>query len=92
MITQKRINKKKIRSFFKKAILTVDIKFEAIKIKITILIYYFDKFMTYFALLKSIMNTFLFFYYSLLAKYIGSSNASIFLIKISWAFVSNFII
>lgn len=82
MITQRRINKKKIRSLFKKAIAIPNIKSKVIKIKISILVYYPNKFMTYFVLSKLTINLFLSYFYSLLVKYVILSDISIFLIKI----------
>ena len=82
MIAQKKTNKKKIRSLFKEAILIPDIIFEAIKIKIPILVYCFDEFVIYFVLLRLIINPFLYCFYSPLVKYVILSDTSIFLIEI----------
>lgn len=86
---QKRINRKEIRSFFREPIPISNIISGTIKIKISVLVHCFDEFMTYFALLRSIINPFLSYFCNLPVKYVVSSNINIFLIMTFWAFVSN---
>lgn len=90
VIVQRRINKKEIRSLFREAISIPNIEFGAIKIKDFILVRRPNESLTCFALSRSIMNPFLSCFCSPPVKYVVSSNASIFLIKIFWVFVSNF--